>query len=127
MELLTKEQILKSPDLKTETVKMPEWGGKVIIKAMTGTQRDAFEQSIAIDGKIDLNNIRAKLCALTIVDETGTRVFSDADIAALGAKSAKALDRVFSHSQKLSGISPDDVKELEKNSGAVQSGDSASS
>jgi hypothetical protein len=122
--MLSKEQILNATDLKTETVKVPEWGGEVAIRAMTGTERDAFEMSVASDGKIDMVNIRAKLCALTIVDQAGVRLFTDTDVIALGAKSAKALDRIFARSQKLSGISKDDIKEMEKNSEAIQSEDS---
>lgn len=124
--MLSREQILSAADITTETVNVPEWGGQVAIKAMSGAERDAFEQSIAADGKVDLVNIRAKLCALTIVDEKGNRLFADADFLVLGAKSAKALDRIFAKAQKLSGISKDDIKEMEKNFEAAQSGSSIS-
>jgi len=39
----------------------------------------------------------------------GDRLFADADIAALGSKSAKALDRVFAVAQRLNGIGSDQV------------------
>ena len=58
-------------------------------------------------------NVRAKLCAWCIVDEgRRPRVFADADIVALGAKSAAALDRIYDVASDLSGITDEDVEEL---------------
>lgn len=117
---LTREQILNCDDLKTETVDVPEWGGKVMIKMMSGKERDAFEGSIVSTSKggqrITMDNIRAKLVAKTVIDpETKELMFTVADIEVLGSKSAAALDRVFSVSQKLSKITGEDIEELEKN------------
>lgn len=130
MGTLTKEQILQADDLKKELVSVPDWGGDVYVRTMTGTERDAFEQSIIeTDGeniKMNFVNIRAKLCASTIVDEEGNRLFEEKDIAELGKKSAAALNHIFTAAQKLNGISKDDIKELAKNSGKTQSEDSTS-
>jgi len=41
-------------------------------------------------------------------------LFTDADVKALGMKSAVALQRVFDVAQRLSGITSDDVDELAK-------------
>jgi len=106
--MLTREQILQSDDLPRETVPVPEWGGEVQVRTMTGTDRDAFEASlIGKEGRLE--NVRARLVSLTLCDESGSRLFSDGDIAALGGKSAKALDRVFAVSQRLNGIGADQV------------------
>jgi hypothetical protein len=129
--MLTKEQILKAKDLVTQEVDVPEWGGTVIVKGMTGTERDSFEQAI-IDTKgkstkTNLANIRARLCSLTMVDDKGERLFADSDMIGLGKKAAKAIDRVFAVAQDLNGMSAVDVEELAKNSEAAQSEDSTSS
>jgi hypothetical protein len=42
-------------------------------------------------------------------------MFSDQDVTKLGKKSARALDRVFDVSQRLSGITKEDVEDLAKN------------
>ena len=106
--MLTREQILQSDDLPRETVQVPEWGGEVQVRTMTGTDRDAFEASlIGKEGRLE--NVRARLVSLTLCDESGSRLFSDGDITALGGKSAKALDRVFAVSQRLNGIGTDQV------------------
>ena len=127
MGLLTKKQILQADDLKRELVSVPNWGGDVYVRTMTGTERDTFEQSIVEGkGKVNLTNFRAKLCALTIADETGKRLFDDKDIVELGKKSAKALDHIFGIAQKLNGIGTQDVEDLVKNSESDQSEDSTS-
>lgn len=118
---LNKDQILSSEDLPFEEMEMPEWGGKVNVRGLTGKERDAFEESIADKSgeegapKVNLNNFRAKLVVLTVVDENGKRVFSDTDADALGKKSARAINRVFEKARKLSGIGKDDVEEMTKN------------
>jgi hypothetical protein len=128
MALLTRDAILQAQDLPRELVSVPEWGGEVYVRALTGAERDAFEQSIVEQKgkstKMNLQNMRAKLVALTVVDEEGKRVFSDADAKLLGQKSALALNRVFEVAQKLSGLTPEDVEELTKNSESDQSEDS---
>jgi len=65
--------------------------------------------------KPNLDNVRARFAVLTICDEAGKRLFSDADATKLGAKSAAALDRVFAVSQRLNGFSETDCEELIKN------------
>jgi hypothetical protein len=129
--MLTKEQILRADDLVTQEVDVPEWNGRVFVRTMTGTERDAFEQAM-IDGrgkdvKLNMTNVRARLCGVTIVNEKGARLFSDKDINALGAKSAKALDKIYAVAQKLNGLTAEDVEELAKNLGTGQTEDSTSS
>lgn len=120
---LTKEQILKAKDLKEETVNVPEWGGSVKVRSLTGRERDEFERDVFNDGdKSTWENFRAKLVALTIVDEKGERIFTSSDVHALGNKSALALDKIFSVSQRLSGLRKEDVEEMTKNSGSQSKG-----
>ena len=121
MKNLTRDDILNADDIKTEKVEVPEWGGDVFIRTMSGAERDDFEGSLIRGKKTNLANIRAKLCALVAVDADRKRLFSEKDISALGRKSAKALDRVFSAAQKLNGISSEDVEDMVKNSGIDQS------
>jgi hypothetical protein len=130
MPLLTREQILAADDLKRETIPVPEWGGDVIVKSLTGAERDAFEDSVVKQrGKsreLNLRNARARLVSLSLIDEAGNRLFTDADVELLGKKSAAALDRVFSAAQRLSGLTENDIDELAKNSGSGQSDSSTS-
>ena len=114
--ILDKNAILKADDLKKELVNVPEWGGDVYVRGMTGADRDKFEASIVQtrgkDQTLNMVNIRAKLASMTICDEKGNRIFTETDVKDLSNKSAHALQRIFVVAQKLSGIGDDDVKEL---------------
>lgn len=118
--MLTRDQILSVNDIVIETVAVPEWGGEVCVRGLTGSERDNFESSVVeLRGKsqhVNMKNVRAKLAALSICDEKGERVFTDGDVLELSKKSAVALQRVFDVAARLSGLSADDVKSLAKNS-----------
>jgi hypothetical protein len=115
--MLTKEQILSADDLATELVEVPEWGGSVTVRAMTGTQRAEFENALVADKKAGRTNLfYSRVAAFSIVDEAGKCMFTEGDMAALGKKSAKALDRVFRAGCRLSGIGEAEIREMEKNS-----------
>jgi hypothetical protein len=116
--ILTRDAILDAKDIKIEEVSVPEWGGNVFVKGMTGSERDKFEGSIVeFRGKsqrTNFNNVRARLASLTICDKSRVRMFTEADVQALGEKSAGALQRIFEVARRLSGLSQADVEELTK-------------
>lgn len=115
MALLSKQDILAANDLKTEEVHVPEWGGSVLVRTLSGRERDEFEQSTVDhkNGKPNLENFRAKLVAMCVVDENGQRLFqTKAEVAMLGNKSVAALQRIFNKAQELNGFSEKDVEEL---------------
>lgn len=130
MALLSKEKILSANDRPTEDVEVPEWGGTVRVRGLSGAERDAFESSLlGPDGKPSpsrLANFRARLLARTLVDETGNRLFSDSEIKALGEKSGEVLSRLFDVAQRLSGMTRRDVDVYVGNSDGGQNGGSIS-
>jgi hypothetical protein len=117
---LTRDQILEANDLKTEEVQVPEWGGSVKIRTMTGADRNAFEASMVTtspDGtrKADMSNLKAKLCAVTIVGDDGNLLFSADEVGRLAMKSAAALERVFDAAQALNALGAKAEDEAAKN------------
>jgi len=116
MKRLTSEEILAIDDLKREDVKIPEWDCFVTVQELTATARDEYEGSIVqVQGdttSIDRSNLRAKLVALSCVDENGERLFSKKQVKALGAKSASAIDRIVDVARKLSAIGDDGLEEV---------------
>lgn len=133
--LLTKDAILSADDTQMELVEVPEWGGSVWIRGLTGADRDMFEESMLSQRKkgqkreVNFVNFRAKLVTRAVV--TGPEIdaplmFSPEDIKALGNKSGRALQRVFKVAQDLSGLSADDVDELTEELGEDESADSGS-
>lgn len=114
--ILSRDQILGATDRPFEDVEIPEWGGTVRVSTMSGTARDAFEQSVLDeDRKPDLTNMRAKLVARCLIDEAGQTIFSEADVAALGAKSATALERVVKVAERLNRLGSKQLEEIRGN------------
>lgn len=131
MAILGRNAILESKDLKTEEVEVPEWGGSVLIRSLTGEQRDEYEASMFELGKNgnpkqNLANVRARLVVLCIVNEQGEQMFNKADVKLLGRKSAAALERVATAAQKLNAISDEDIEELAESFEDAPSEDSTS-
>lgn len=139
MTMLSRDAILAADDLKTQEVDVPEWGGTVLVRALSGEDRDAFEASLTMRRPVlvgpnkgqmenvpDPSNVHAKLVARSIVDENGKRVFTDADIALLGAKSSAALQRLWDVAAELSGLTDGAAEDAEGNSAPVPSDGSTS-
>lgn len=128
---LSKDDILKAEDIRTREVEVPEWSGSVLVRGMNGTERDAFETSVMVqrgDRYVrDTHNARARLIAQCVINDDGTLMFDVRDVEALGAKSAKALDRVFTAAAELSGLSEGDMEEMTANFGGSPGGGSSSS
>lgn len=114
--LLNKEAIAAAQDLTSEVVSVPEWGGEVRVRVMSGTDRDSLSASMRDGaGNVDLMKYRARLLVRCIVDDGGTPLFTDADLDMLNAKSSLALDRVFAVADRINGVKPDAVDAAEKN------------
>jgi len=135
MPLLSRDEILQADDLTYQDVEVSEWGGTVRVKMLSGTERDAYEQSmisIRVDNngrrtvRQDSTNARAKLVARCLIDEDGQRLFADKEVVQLGQKSAAALNRVFEVAAALNGLTESDVEELTENFTPGQNGDSTS-
>lgn len=130
--MLSKKDIMAAPDIKSECVSVPEWGGDVMVYGMSGNERDEYESSIVeVSGSgktqtqtLRMQRVRAKLCSLTIRDEDGRRMFDDDELDALGGKSSQALQRIFEVAQRLSGLTQEDTEALAKN---LESGQAAAS
>jgi hypothetical protein len=126
LRLLSKADIMGVSDLKFETLHVPEWGGSVRVRTLRSAERDEYEQSMVRqkgkDVTVNMQNIRAGLVARALCDENGDRLFSDAEIALLGQKSAAALERVFDVAARLSSVTPDAIEVLGKNSASDRSG-----
>ena len=119
---MTKEQIFAAAPKNLASLPKEEveaWGGTVWVRAMSGIERDRFEVetgSIRECGDNPLLGIRARIVAWCACDESGKRLFEAADVKTLETVDAGTLDRLFAVASRLSGFSPADVKELEKNS-----------
>jgi hypothetical protein len=130
---LTRSQILRAKDIKTAPVDVPEWlpedappdaVARVYVKGLSGTEREKYIESIReVVGtgknqsvKIILQKSGAKLAAKCLCDKDGNKLFSEADVDALGEKSSKALDRVINAAAELNGLNEEAVENAKNNS-----------
>ena len=126
--MFDKEALFALNDTTIEKVDCPEWGelGKQIhVRTMSGKSRDAYEMGIVNARKKDdegfLFNMRASLAVACCCDVDGKLLFEPKDADRLGNMSAAALDRIFTVGQRLSKMSTEDVKEMEKSLESDQS------
>jgi hypothetical protein len=117
--------ILGQSTLRTQDVECPEWGCTITIREMSGKDRDAWEASLNVRGKVDISNIRARLVSFTAVKD-GVRIFSNEDAVQLGNLSAKALDRCVKVAQELNALTEKELDAAKENSSGDPSADSTS-
>lgn len=114
--------------LPKEEVQIPEWNGSIWIRGLTAAERDLYESQVFIvdtnkgktTGRMNRLNIRARMIRYTACDQDGDALFNDGDIPRIGELPAVIIDRLFDVAQRLSGMSKEDVEELEGNSASDQ-------
>lgn len=133
MTLLTRAQIVAAQDFRTEDIDVPEWGGVLRVRALSGRERSLLEKmfglgkdaaarpvavnpSRAVAPEPTWTNWRSWLVANSAVDENMKPVFTPTDVDALGDRSAAPLDRIANVVLRISGISKEEQEEMGKDS-----------
>jgi hypothetical protein len=107
--VLSAAKIKAANDKKIKTVEVPEWGGEVCIKTMSGFDRDAIGE--AQDKKEP--HFIARFLSLVLCDESGERLFpGDDGVKALGEKANAVLSRLFEQGWEHNVLSPEAVEKL---------------
>jgi len=125
MGLLTREGLLKKEELKIKKVELDN-EDYVLIRQMTGRERDRFDQSLMQEKKDrrgnttydrNLKDFRAKLVACTVCDENGNLLLTFQDVETLSMNmSAARLEKIVTEAQELNRITEEDKENLVKNS-----------
>jgi hypothetical protein len=90
---LSKKAILAAKDTKLEgPIAVPEWGGDVFVRTISGVERDQFEDAYS---EQKMKAFRVRFLVLTLSDDSGERLFGDDEIDALGKKSSVVINRLF--------------------------------
>lgn len=113
MNYLSVEDIRNADDIKTEDVEIPEWGGKVAVKGMSGRLRSNLEQKIAANAPS--GDIKMLIVLECTVNEDGSRMFTNSDRKWLVEKAAGPIESIFEAVCKLSGVAEGAVEEAEGN------------
>jgi hypothetical protein len=114
--ILSRDEILAANDLPTEEVPTPEWfvNGAVLVRALSAAEWiEVGRQTMHRDGAAGddaMLDLMVKIPAMCIVDEHGQRLFTDADLDALGKKNPLPLKRIMDVVQRLSDLDQGDAK-----------------
>lgn len=106
-------------ELDIELVQIPEMKGVIYVRAITGEERDRFEESLVVGkgrkAQQSIVNMRAKLICLAACDAEGNSIFAPDAYKKIGKQPAIILERIFSVAARLAGFSTEDIEEMEKN------------
>lgn len=122
---LSKKAILAAKDTKLKgPVAVPEWGGDVYFRTISGLERDQFEDSYS---EQKMKAFRARFLVLTLSDDNGERLFADNEVEALGQKSSVVINRLFDEAWQHNAFTQEAVDALGEGSSPGQSEGSTSS
>lgn len=113
--LLTKELIVSIKDHAFSEVDVPEWGGAVRVRSMTGKEREELRTKGESSPSWD-----AMVCAFGLIDEAGNNLFSVAETAVLANKHPLILERIAREIMKLSTMTAEARAEEAKKRTATQ-------
>jgi hypothetical protein len=114
-----RDSFLSQKPTRTREVDIPEWGGIVRVKALSGAERDAIEQKQFDQGRrstrVTVAGFRARLVVFGVIDEEGNRIFNESDLPAINEMDGSVIDRIATAVSELSGYTPAEVERLEGN------------
>lgn len=126
---VTWEQLRAAP-VPREEVPLPELGGSVWVRGMTGTERDKFEAlALMMRSGTDpkaaekaYDNYKARVLAPCIQDEGGRPLVPQGAASQLGDMPSVLVSRLFDVCLRLSGLGADAADDALKNSESVPAG-----
>jgi hypothetical protein len=115
---LGRDALLSTQTLKREPVDLPELGGVIWVRALSGKAWLQYNERIESLGKTqELDGSKAMLImcyliSLTACDESGSLLFTEADAERLAENSFSVIERLADKALELSGLSKDIRKEV---------------
>jgi hypothetical protein len=112
-----RDQILNSNDIPKELVKVKEWNISIEVRGMTGAERTRILDLAQDEKGMNLQMVYPEIVISTAFDaDTGEKIFTPEDRAALLSKSANALDSLATVGMRLSGFLAETSNDLGKDS-----------
>lgn len=128
---LTAKDILKARDLPREVMDIEEWGGRVIVRALSASEK--VEMGLTFHGHgedpvaVITPDMFPKMVSWALVNEDGTQMFTEVDVVELSRKALEPIQAIAEKSLELSGLLDKDIDEAGKDSKETPSADSPSS
>ena len=114
-----RDKILAAQDIPSEVVNIPEWGVDVLVRGMSAGDRitlmqNAFDQTTQ---QVNMTIVYPDVVVACAFDPESTEpIFTEADKAAILAKSSAAVERLANVGLRLSGIGKDEQDTAGKDS-----------
>lgn len=108
---LNAAEIMAIADCQPVKVAVPEWGGHVYVRCMSGAERQSYVTEFVEDEAASRRRAMSRLVCLTMCDVFGVRLFEDDAEDMIGEKNGLALERVFLASQRENGFTAPDPKD----------------
>jgi hypothetical protein len=115
-------RVLETAEIRTKPVPVPELGGSVVVREMSGSLRNLFEATVAqmqqknADSKL-LDKLTTRLATECVLDGEGNRLFDDRTAKLLFLKVPSALFRLRDEIVAVSALSQEDYDGLVENFG----------
>lgn len=101
---------------ETQTLELPQLGGKIYIKSMTIAERMNFEKRFAdADGEIDALDVTVQTVIVSACNEDGEPLFTDDDADALKQLPSGVMLTIVQAANKINGLIKTAVEAAEKN------------
>jgi len=114
-DFLTVGKILDSGDISYEPLEIPEWGGKVLLKSLSGEERDRVESLARRFSAGEIPGYSAEIAAMTVCDGNKKLLFADADLPRLRKKSGAILRKIFDAVDRQNLLTPNGIQDAAKN------------
>jgi hypothetical protein len=113
MKILNLEDIRSADDTGAVEVEIPEWGGAVYVRGLTGGERAEIEEQV--QKNLSMRNLKIDLTLKCTLDADGNRIFTKAEKSLLLNKSSTAIEKIFNKVFELSGLTPEGEEIAEGN------------
>lgn len=127
---VTAADILGAEDRRIQRVEVPEWGGHVYVRSLSGMEKELFSEAVNVvrHGKTEVNDVglRARYLAVALCDEHKQPLFTLDQVEALNTRNTVVLDRVWKAALELNAGTEERREALAKNSKPDQSAGSIS-
>jgi hypothetical protein len=116
MGLLSKEDILAASEIPSEEVDVPEWGGKVKVRALLAGEYDKYQQKLFVmnGDKVEqkFDEVTTALLCYAIVGGDNKPLFTQKELKELPSR---PLRKLYTVAQRLNGETIEAKDEIEKN------------
>ena len=115
------DELKSVDDRERKTIYVERWEKNVLMRALSAGERENFETELIRhkDHPDKLKGTRARLLATVLINEDGSPLIPDKNIAVLQARHAKVIADLFEDCIAMNAMTKEEVEGIEENSEAT--------